>query len=107
MQKRVRCPLCGMLVWSSQINKSHSIDVKHMTRYVRDTGSGGFRYTDSEDVGLVALVRAKIKMLYEKYFMPDITVAFIPSIRSRGGVRVRGGTLLRPGISTVPVVRDL
>lgn len=103
MQKRARCPCCGMVVWRSQLEKSHDIDIFEVNRVVRAKGSGGFKFTASEDVGLVALVRAKIKALYEKYFTP-VSVALVPNVRSRGGVRVRGGVLLRPGISTVPVV---
>ncbi|MBA7660768.1 hypothetical protein ES703_68774 [subsurface metagenome] len=105
MGKRVRCVCCGMLVWPSQIRRSYNIDVKNMT----SLGKGkGFKFTDSEDGGLVALVRAKIKSLYERFFGP---VSLAPGIRSRGGVRARGGArapggvLLRPGILTAPVVR--
>lgn len=53
-----------MLVWPSQVEKFHSIDVKSM----KSLGKGnGFRYTDSEDQGLVDLVKAKIKSLYERF----------------------------------------
>ncbi|MBA7663375.1 hypothetical protein ES703_71415 [subsurface metagenome] len=104
MQKRVRCPLCGMLVWGSQVEKYHNIDIKSMEPQGR---ARGFKYTKSEDGGLVALVRAKIKVLYEKYFAPASSVVFSPGIQSRGGVRVRGGLLLRPSISTATVVRDI
>jgi len=100
MQKRVRCPVCGMVVWRSQIEKSHSIDILEMNRVVRPKGSGGFKYNRSEDVGLVALVRAKIKALYDKYFEP-----VIPSISVTPGVLLRGSIPLRPSVLVVPGVR--
>lgn len=68
-QKRVRCPVCGLLAWRSQIEKYHDIDILEQNRVVRPKGSGGFKFTKSEDPGLVALVRSKIKNLYEMYFL--------------------------------------
>ncbi|GAH93656.1 unnamed protein product [marine sediment metagenome] len=90
-----------MLVWPSQINKSHSIDVKDMKRVVREVGRGGFKYTDSEDAGLVALVRAKIKALYEKYF-----VKVVPSVTLQPGIRARASIHLEPGVVVFPGVRS-
>ncbi|GAH92379.1 unnamed protein product, partial [marine sediment metagenome] len=50
-----------MVVWRSQVEKPHNIDIFEVNRVVRAKGSGGFKFNKSEDVGLVALVRAKIK----------------------------------------------
>ena len=100
MQKRVRCPCCGMLAWRSQIEKSHNIDVLQQNQSKRPKGSGGFKYTKSEDPGLVALIKAKIKALYEKYFdhvQPAITIQ--PYFRVATPVRAE------PGLRIMPVVR--
>jgi len=80
MQKRARCPLCGMVVWRSQIEKYHNIDILEMNRVVRAKGRGGFKYTNSEDQGLVALVRAKIKALYERFFEPEPSITLVPGV---------------------------
>ncbi|GAH91875.1 unnamed protein product [marine sediment metagenome] len=98
-----------MVVWQSQVEKPHDIDIFEVNRVVRAKGSGGFKFNKSEDVGLVALVRAKIRSLYERFFGP---VSLVPGILSRGGIRARGGArapggvLLRPGILTAPVVSE-
>lgn len=100
MQKRARCPLCGMVVWRSQIEKSHSIDILAQNRVVRAKGRGGFKFTRSEDVGLVALVRAKIKTLYEKYFEPVFpSIAVTPRVRARASILTRPSILIVPGVS--------
>lgn len=99
MQKRVQCPLCGMLVWGSQVEKYHEIDVKSM----KSQGRGrGFKYTRSEDVGLVALVRAKIKALYDRYF-PSIKIE--PRVHTVPGILARAPIPLKPRVLIVPGVR--
>lgn len=100
MQKRVRCPICGMVVWRSQIEKSHSIDVLEMNRVVRAKGRGGFKYIKSWDAGLVSLVRAKIKALYEKLF-PDNTV----QLKVPGELNLNPGLNQRPSLTTLPELR--
>ena len=77
MRKRVRCPCCAMLVWPSQIKKSHliDIDVKNMSSLGRGKG---FKFVDSEDSGLVELVKNKIKLLYERFF--ETTVLRVPTV---------------------------
>lgn len=87
-----------MLVWPSQINKSHSINVKDMSS--RGYGKG-FKFVDSEDIGLVELVKAKIKTLYEKYF-----VKVVPLITLQPGIRARASILLEPGVVVFPGVRS-
>lgn len=66
-----------MLVWGSQVEKYHYIDVKSMEPRGR---ARGFRYTESEDQGLVALVKAKIKSLYERFFEPEPSVTLVPGV---------------------------
>lgn len=90
-----------MVVWRSQIEKSHNIDILAQNRVVRAKGRGGFKFTRSEDVGLVALVRAKIKTLYDKYFEP-----VFPSILATPGIRARTSILLEPGVVVFPGVRS-
>lgn len=106
MQKRVRCPCCGMLAWRSQIEKSHNIDVLQQNQSKRPKGSGGFKYTKSESPGLVALVKAKIKSLYEKYFdpvHPSITV--LPHFRVATPVLAKPVFRAKPGLLIMPVVK--
>jgi len=89
MQKRAKCPLCGMVVWRSQIEKSYNIDILEMNRVVRVKGRGGFKYTRSEDAGLVALVKAKIKVLYERFIEP-----LVPSVTLVSSVSLPRATIL-------------
>lgn len=87
-----------MLVWPTQINKSHSINVKDMTRVVREVGRGGFRYTESEDIGLVSLVKAKIKTLYERYFESTVLK---PTLRARASILLGPGVVVFPGVKYI------
>lgn len=104
MVKRIRCPCCGMLVWPSQIKKSYTIDVKDMVSLGRGRG---FKFNDSEDLGLVALVKAKIKALYNRFFeVEDVTIKTVPSIRSSPGfVFVPAPIMVKPRVLIMPVVR--
>ena len=94
ISRRVRCPCCGMLVWASQINKSHDIDVLDMSRI---KARGGFKYVPSSDQGLVELVKNKIKALYERYFESTVL---------RPVIRARASILLEPGVVVFPGVRS-
>ncbi len=86
---RVRCPLCGMLVWPSQVQGQHSIDTMIMTSLGRGRG---FKFMDYLDTDLISLVKAKIKSLYERFFespsiqltvpvSPALLVNVIPALR--------------------------
>lgn len=81
-----------MLVWPSQINRSHSIDILEMSRI---KARGGFKYVPSEDKGLVDLVKNKIKALYERYFE---TTVLRPAIRARASILLRPEVVVFPGV---------
>ena len=66
-----------MLVWGSQVEGYHYIDVKSMEPQGR---ARGFKYTKSEDQGLVDLVRSKIKALYERFFEPEPSITLVPGV---------------------------
>jgi len=90
-----------MVVWRSQVEKSHNIDILEVNRVVRAKGSGGFKYTRSEDVGLVALVRAKVKALYDKYFETVFpSIALTPRVRTRASILTKPSLLVMPGVRT-------
>jgi len=95
-----------MLIWESQVHKFYNLDVYEMERYVRAEGSGGFRYTESEDQGLVALVCAKIKALYERFFEPEPSITLVPGVSlpraTTLGSRLR---LKKPYLSAVQNLR--
>ena len=84
-----------MLVWPSQIEKSHliDIDVKNMSSLGRGKG---FKFVDSEDSGLVDLVKNKIKLLYQRYFETAVL---------RPGIRARASILLGPEVVVFPGVK--
>jgi len=73
---------------------------------VRAKGSGGFRYTESEDQGFVDLIRAKIKALYERFFEPEPSITLVPGVSLPRatilGSRLR---LKRPYLSSGPKLR--
>ena len=109
MQKRVRCALCGMVVWRSQIKRFHDIDVLACDRVSRPGGSGGFRYTESEDIGLVDLVKSKIRLLYQRYFetetIPPLT--FYPGVKQRVTAQlVSDSVTLRPKLLVISGVSE-
>lgn len=89
-----------MLVWPSQIEKSHliDIDVKNMSSLGRGKG---FKFVDSEDLGLVWLVKNKIRLLYQRYFESATVppIKFYPGVRRRVTVNVRPNLIVISGVS--------
>lgn len=93
-----------MLVWESQIRRDHDIEVFDMVR--KPHSKKGWDYIRIHDIGLIALVKAKIRSLYERFFeSPDIQLAIpvspsllvtaIPAVALHGAPAVR----LIPSIS--------
>jgi len=85
MVQRVRCPVCGLKAWPSQIQKSYDIRAFDAISLGK---AHGFRYELSEDISLVELVKLKIKNLYEKFFhgvstLPSITIYMSPKVVSK------------------------
>lgn len=68
MVSRVTCPLCSMLVWESQIQRSpHRIEVRDQRR--KPHSKKGWDYIPIVDKRLVDLVKAKVKVLYDQFFV--------------------------------------
>jgi len=92
-----------MVVWESQVRRFYELETFNM---VRTDKQRGFKFTNSKDQGLVDLVRAKIKALYERFFEPEPSITLVPGVdllrATKLGSRLR---LKKPYLSSVPNLR--
>lgn len=68
---RIKCPICGSLLWESQLNKEYQPIVVEM---ISQGKAHGFKTRISFDSGLFEKLKLKVKRLYHRFFGSDFIV---------------------------------
>lgn len=90
--RRVRCPLCGQVVWDTQIEREHSLETFAMTSRGK---AHGFKFEKKENPFLRDGVIAKIRRLYYRFCLslepifPTVKRTVFPSLTRTVFVEVK------------------